>query len=144
MLRLQGVYKAGYTSCLRRQNFRIHSLNSPVFIYIYIRSVRKTFKIEESALAGNRTRASRVAGENSTTEPPMPLEKWVLFLRTYSSCLCSVPQSESESASEAELRELKESLADTPPVGALVKCARTLDQVRSMHMYALMLAMYVS
>lgn len=25
-----------------------------------------------SALAGNRTRASRVAGENSTTEPPMP------------------------------------------------------------------------
>ncbi|KAK2852280.1 hypothetical protein Q7C36_007481 [Tachysurus vachellii] len=24
------------------------------------------------ALAGNRTRASRVAGENSTTEPPMP------------------------------------------------------------------------
>lgn len=44
-------------------------------------------------------------------------------------------QSESESAAEAELRELKESLADTPPVGALVKCARTLDQVRSMHMY---------
>ena len=28
------------------------------------------------ALAGNRTRASRVAGENSTTEPPMlPLSK---------------------------------------------------------------------
>ena len=25
------------------------------------------------ALAGNRTRASRVAGENSTTEPPMPV-----------------------------------------------------------------------
>ena len=24
------------------------------------------------ALAGNRTRASRVAGENSTTEPPVP------------------------------------------------------------------------
>ena len=24
-----------------------------------------------AALAGNRTRASRVAGENSTTEPPM-------------------------------------------------------------------------
>ena len=24
-----------------------------------------------SALAGNRTRASRVAGENSTTEPPV-------------------------------------------------------------------------
>ena len=28
----------------------------------------------KSALAGNRTRASRVAGENSTTEPPMPLK----------------------------------------------------------------------
>ena len=27
----------------------------------------------EDALAGNRTRASRVAGENSTTEPPVPL-----------------------------------------------------------------------
>ena len=27
----------------------------------------------KSALAGNRTRASRVAGENSTTEPPVPV-----------------------------------------------------------------------
>ena len=27
----------------------------------------------EDALAGNRTWASRVAGENSTTEPPVPL-----------------------------------------------------------------------
>ena len=27
------------------------------------------------ALAGNRTRASRVAGENSTTEPPVPCWK---------------------------------------------------------------------
>ena len=26
------------------------------------------------ALAGNRTRASRVAGENSTTEPPVPFD----------------------------------------------------------------------
>ena len=26
------------------------------------------------ALAGNRTRASRVAGENSTTEPPVPTQ----------------------------------------------------------------------
>ena len=32
------------------------------------------------ALAGNRTRASRVAGENSTTEPPVPCGKeWSLF-----------------------------------------------------------------
>ena len=27
---------------------------------------------KNDALAGNRTRVSRVAGENSTTEPPMP------------------------------------------------------------------------
>ena len=27
---------------------------------------------KSNALAGNRTRASRVAGENSTTEPPVP------------------------------------------------------------------------
>ena len=27
---------------------------------------------KRNALAGNRTRASRVAGENSTTEPPVP------------------------------------------------------------------------
>ena len=29
------------------------------------------FKLNKFASAGNRTRASRVAGENSTTEPPM-------------------------------------------------------------------------
>ena len=32
----------------------------------------KTFGL--LALAGNRTRASRVAGENSTTEPPVPFD----------------------------------------------------------------------
>ena len=32
---------------------------------------RKAQKVYNAALAGNRTRASRVAGENSTTEPPM-------------------------------------------------------------------------
>ena len=30
-----------------------------------------SLELKGSALAGNRTRASRVAGENSTTEPPM-------------------------------------------------------------------------
>ena len=30
----------------------------------------------ENASAGNRTRASRVAGENSTTEPPMLETCW--------------------------------------------------------------------
>ena len=35
------------------------------------------------ALAGNRTRVSRVAGENSTTEPPMhvPGDFWTVFPR---------------------------------------------------------------
>ena len=32
---------------------------------------RRTKEEEECALAGNRTRVSRVAGENSSTEPPM-------------------------------------------------------------------------
>ena len=31
------------------------------------------------ALAGNRTRASRVAGENSTTEPPVQTRKSLIF-----------------------------------------------------------------
>ena len=31
------------------------------------------------ALAGNRTRASRVAGENSTTEPPVQVHNIILF-----------------------------------------------------------------
>ncbi len=35
-------------------------------VIIYIK-----YKKKKTALAGNRTRASRVAGENSTTEPPM-------------------------------------------------------------------------
>ena len=32
------------------------------------------------ALAGNRTRASRVAGENSTTEPPVQAHNISIFL----------------------------------------------------------------
>ena len=32
----------------------------------------------ETALAGNRTRASRVAGENSTTEPPVLLNIFII------------------------------------------------------------------
>ena len=31
------------------------------------------------ALAGNRTRASRVAGENSTTEPPVQAHNVIIF-----------------------------------------------------------------
>ena len=40
-------------------------------------STTKCAKVN-AALAGNRTRASRVAGENSTTEPPMPVLASVL------------------------------------------------------------------
>ena len=36
------------------------------------RGKKKKKKKCKLALAGNRTRASRVAGENSTTEPPVP------------------------------------------------------------------------
>jgi len=32
-------------------------------------------------------------------------------------------------ANEIELKSLKESLQDTQPVGAIVNCCRTLDQV---------------
>ena len=32
---------------------------------------QKKYVVQKSASAGNRTRATRVAGENSTTEPPM-------------------------------------------------------------------------
>ena len=40
-------------------------------------------------------------------------------------------QEESATASELELGELKESLQDTQPVGAIVNCCRTLDQVHT-------------
>ena len=33
-------------------------------------------------------------------------------------------------ANEIELKSLKESLQDTQPVGAIVTCCRTLDQVK--------------
>ena len=36
------------------------------------RKEKKKKKGKKSALTGNRTRASRVAGENSTTEPSVP------------------------------------------------------------------------
>ena len=39
----------------------------------------KTKKKKYHALAGNRTRASRVAGENSTTEPPVQAHTDTIF-----------------------------------------------------------------
>ena len=49
---------------------------------------KKRGKRKKSALAGNRTRASRVAGENSTTEPPVlcmvkRLINWILNMWTF-------------------------------------------------------------
>lgn len=48
----------------------------------------------DSAWAGNRTRASRVAGENSTTEPPMPLSCWCLFIKLLEVAVMGVPGSD--------------------------------------------------
>ena len=42
---------------------------------------KKKRKKKKSALTGNRTRASRVAGENSTTEPSVLDKLWVIFSR---------------------------------------------------------------
>ena len=39
-------------------------------------------------------------------------------------------QEESISPNEAELQELRSSLEDTPPVGVIVNCCKTLDQVQ--------------
>ena len=45
-------------------------ISNPVsWVFFFFNDLKK--KMFAAALAGNRTRASRVAGENSTTEPPM-------------------------------------------------------------------------
>jgi hypothetical protein len=41
----------------------------PMQMYVFLTINR--IKINKNALAGNRTRAARVAGEHSTTEPPV-------------------------------------------------------------------------
>lgn len=43
----------------------------------------------------------------------------------------AIKQSDEQTAEEIELKELKESLADTEPVGSLVKCTRTIDQAKA-------------
>ena len=43
-------------------------------------------------------------------------------------------QEESFTKAEVELRDLKESLEDTQPIGAIVKCTKTIDQVSSPEM----------
>ena len=49
-------------------------VNFTLFFYfpLFLSNLKKKKK-GHFALAGNRTRASRVAGENSTTEPPVQL-----------------------------------------------------------------------
>ena len=44
-------------------------------------------------------------------------------------CLYICVQEESLTKAEVELKELKQSLEDTQPIGAIVKCTKTLDQV---------------
>ena len=51
---------------------------------------RMIIPTEKLALAGNRTRASRVAGENSTTEPPVPWPEWRDCARDQFPCLAVV------------------------------------------------------
>ena len=63
----------------------IHWLNKSLRLQCWLKAVDPGISLcyhnqknvsARCALAGNRTRASRVAGENSTTEPPMlPLSK---------------------------------------------------------------------
>lgn len=43
-------------------------------------------------------------------------------------------QEESISPNEVELQELKSSLEDTPPVGVIVNCCKTLDQVQNVNL----------
>ena len=51
---------------------------TPAQVYLYVNDVWK----KKNASAGNRTRVTRVAGENSTTEPPMltcQIKKWFTY-----------------------------------------------------------------
>ncbi|KAG2234354.1 GNAT acetyltransferase 2-domain-containing protein [Thamnidium elegans] len=43
----------------------------------------------------------------------------------------AIKQSDEQTAEEIELKELKDSLVDTEPVGSLVKCTRTIDQAKA-------------
>ncbi|VDO43931.1 unnamed protein product [Haemonchus placei] len=56
---------------------------------------------ENVASAGNRTRAARVAGEHSTTEPPM-LEIRIIFIQYDSPSMLATKKTESSVAIEEE------------------------------------------
>lgn len=49
----------------------------------------------------------------------------------FADSLYDLLQDDSLSPQEQELKDLKESLQDTQPVGVLVDCCRTMDQVRT-------------
>lgn len=59
--------------------------------------------------------------------------KWHLLATLFLICLyLFLPLKEDGlSPREQELKDLKESLQDTQPVGVLVDCCRTMDQVRT-------------
>ena len=68
-------YKYNHSNYKLREHLKtVHNLNPPkitmmikhFIIQIYLGKIFKKF-----ATAGNRTRAARVAGEHSTTEPPL-------------------------------------------------------------------------
>lgn len=59
----------------------------------------------------------------------MKRRKLKLVIRLQLLALFYFLQEESMTANEIELKSLKESLQDTQPVGAIVNCCRTLDQV---------------
>ena len=59
-----------FSECITNAMSGVKSqIQSLGFFFFFFNDLKK--KMFAAALAGNRTRASRVAGENSTTEPPM-------------------------------------------------------------------------
>ena len=57
------------SECVKNPKFECRTY--PTSELEHFNVVGRILKTNTDALAGNRTRASRVAGENSTTEPPM-------------------------------------------------------------------------
>ena len=65
-----------------------NNMNDPIMALVLCVHVGKRKKLSKIALAGNRTRASRVAGENSTTEPPaLDYERRFVYLHRNSSAV---------------------------------------------------------
>lgn len=58
----------------------------------------------------------------------------VEFIKALGLAPLTPPQEDGPSPREQELKDLKESLQDTQPVGVLVDCCRTMDQVRTLEL----------